>query len=137
MLYFILYCIHNFIFNLIFMSLQKVNIDIGTNILKQKCFARKTNFFNTHSNFRPAIRYYRSRRIRSTYSRGCRSFFLMLFQKIACGRGFAGRGYARKVNPKKDNQRRTTNQFHTTGVGGRRPRRETKKKPRNPFLTCS
>ena len=78
---------------------HKVNIDIGTKILKQKCFGSKTNFFNTYSNFRPAIQNYRSRRIRSTYSRGCRSFFLMFFQKFACGLGFAGRGYARKANP--------------------------------------
>ena len=42
----------------------KVNIDIGTKILKQKCFGRKTNFFNTYSNFRPAIDILRSRRIR-------------------------------------------------------------------------
>ena len=32
--------------------------------LVQKCFGRKTNFFNTYSNFRPAIDIYRSRRIR-------------------------------------------------------------------------
>ena len=89
---------------------QKVNIDIGTKILKQKRVGSKTNFFNTYSNFRPAIQNYRSRRIRSTYSRGCRSFFLIIFQKIACGLGFAGRGYARKVNPQKYNQRRTKNE---------------------------
>ena len=33
---------------------QKVNIDIGAKIIKQKCFVHKTNFFNTHSNFPPA-----------------------------------------------------------------------------------
>ena len=38
---------------------KKVNIDIGTNILKQKCFGHKTNVFNTHSNFHPAKNYLR------------------------------------------------------------------------------
>ena len=41
-------------FIIIIYKIQEVNIDIGTKILKQKCFGRKTNFFNTHSNFRPA-----------------------------------------------------------------------------------
>ena len=105
-----LFCIYIYIFYILYILSKKVNIDIGTRILKQKCFGSKTNFFNTYSNFRPAIQNYRSRRIRSTYSRGCRSFFLMIFQKIACGLGFAGRGYARKVNPQKYNQRRTKNE---------------------------
>ena len=34
----------------------------------------------------------------------------MFFQKFACGLGFAGRGYARKMNPKKDNQQTTKNE---------------------------
>ena len=37
--------------------------DITANILKRKCFARKAHFFNTYSNFRPAIDILRSRRI--------------------------------------------------------------------------
>ena len=43
---------------------QKVNIDIGTKILKQKCFGCKTYFFNTHSNLPPAKKNYGSSSIR-------------------------------------------------------------------------
>ena len=60
----------------------KVNIDIGTKILKQKCFGRKTHEFNTYSNFRPAKQIYGSSSIRSAYSRGCGTSILMsLFEK--------------------------------------------------------
>ena len=34
--------------------LIKINIDIGTKILKQKCFGRKTYFLGTFFNFSPA-----------------------------------------------------------------------------------
>ena len=57
----------------------KVNIDIGTKILKQKCFGRKTHEFNTYSNFRPAKKIYGSSSIRSAYSRGCGTSILMSF----------------------------------------------------------
>ena len=44
--------------------IQKVNIDIGAKILKQKCFVHKTNVFNTYSNFQPAKKNYGSSPIR-------------------------------------------------------------------------
>ena len=45
-------------------TFQAVNIDIGAEILKQKCFGHKTNFFNTYSNFPPARKNYGSSSIR-------------------------------------------------------------------------
>ena len=58
-----------------FSLILNILIDIGTKILKQKCFGSKTNVFNTHSNFPPAIEFAISCSIRISYSRGCRSFF--------------------------------------------------------------
>ena len=60
-----------------FSLILNILIDIGTKILKQKCFGSKTNVFNTHSNFPPAIEFQISCSIRISYSRGCRSFFLI------------------------------------------------------------
>ncbi len=57
----------------------KVNIDIGTKILKQKCFGRKTYFPGTFFNFKPAKQIYGSSSIRSAYSRGCGTSILMSF----------------------------------------------------------
>ena len=54
---------------MIFSEVQKVNIDIGTKILKQKCFGRKTHVFNTYSNFPPAIDFQISSSIRISFSR--------------------------------------------------------------------
>ena len=56
-------------FIIIIYNRQQVNIDIGTKILKQKCFVHKTNFFNTYSNFPPAIEFQISSSIRISYSR--------------------------------------------------------------------
>ena len=57
----------------------KVNIDIGTKILKQKCFGRKTYIPGTFFNFKPAKKIYGSSSIRSAYSRGCGTSILMSF----------------------------------------------------------
>ncbi len=47
----------------IFILIQ-INIDIGTKILKQKCFGRKAYFPGTFFNFNPAKRIYGSSSIR-------------------------------------------------------------------------
>ena len=52
-----------------FSLILNILIDIGTKILKQKCFGSKTNVFNTHSNFPPAIEFQISSSIRISYSR--------------------------------------------------------------------
>ena len=69
----------NYNYNCNYNFFQKVNIDIGTKILKQKCFGSKTNVFNTHSNFPPAIEFQISSSIRISYSRSSRNSMLMRF----------------------------------------------------------
>ena len=69
-------------FFIIFLFITKVNIDIGTKILKQKCFGRKTYIPGTFFNFKPAKKNYGSSSIRSAYSRGCGTSILMSFLEI-------------------------------------------------------
>ncbi len=65
---------------MVFSEVQKVNIDIGTKILKQKCFGRKTDVFNTHSNFPPAIDFQISHRFRNSYFRPLFRRFVLKFR---------------------------------------------------------
>ena len=124
--------IHSFIIEKTYIQIiyQKVNIDIGTKILKQKCFGRKTNFFNTHSNFRPAIDIYRSKAICSAYSRGCRTYILMFFRKFACGLGFAGRGDAEKTNQETNQKTRQKQPQQEEKREERREKREEREERR-------
>ena len=89
---------HDFI--IIIYNIQKGNIDIGTKILKQKCFVHKTHVFNTCSNFPPAIHRQISSSIRVSYSRP--PFRCFFFWKFACGLGFAGRGRRRTTDGRTD-----------------------------------
>ena len=80
-------------FIIIIYNRQQVNIDIGPKILKQKCLGCKTNFFNTHSYFPPAIEFQISSSIRISYSR---PLFRHCFWTFSCGLGFAGWGRRRR-----------------------------------------
>ena len=77
--YIIYFIIFYIVFYIIFLFITKVNIDIGTKILKQKCFGRKTYIPGTFFNFKPAKKIYGSSSIRSAYSRGCGTSILMSF----------------------------------------------------------
>ena len=80
-------------FIIIIYNRQQVNIDIGPKILKQKCLGCKTNFFNTHSYFPPAIEFQISSSIRISYSR---PLFRHCFWTFSCGLGFAAWGRRRR-----------------------------------------
>ena len=87
--------------------LPRINIDIGTKILKQKCFGCKTYVPDTFLGFEDCILHSFLRRFRISYSRGCRTSILMSFSKI-CMRTWIRRYHHTQKNEKTKNKTQYT-----------------------------